>query len=415
MTEHGTGRKAAQTAKTISAADAAHAGHGRGGKCPWASGKVPCGGCCGDTSHYDRTLAAKLKSVRKTLAGVCVPERIVGTDEPMHYRNKVHRVLAPGGRGQVISGIYQAGTHRVIPVENCLIEDERAQAVIADTVELIRRFHFEIYDEDTGRGLMRHCLVRTAHESGELMLVLVAASNFLPGQKEFVREIRRLHPEITTIVLSENRKRTTMVMGDREKVLYGPGYIRDRLCGRTFRISASSFYQINSPQTEKLYREAVRMAGLDGTQTVIDAYCGIGTIGLCAADKAALVLGAELNAQAVSDAVKNIHENNLKNVRILKADAGDFLEILAGKPDTQADRTVLFLDPPRSGATRKFLQSALRLAPARIVYISCGPESLARDLKQLSARYRVEEAEAFDMFPFTNHVETIVLLSRTNS
>lgn len=384
-----------------------------GRKCPWSSGPAPCGGCCGDVSHYEKTLAAKLKSVRKTLTGVCVPGIIVGADEPLYYRNKVHRVLVPGERGQVISGIYQAGTHRVIPVKRCLIEDEKAQAVIADTVELIRKFHYEIYDEDTGRGLLRHVLVHTAHASGELMLILVAASNFLPGQKSFVREILRLHPEITTIVLSENRKRTTLVMGDREKVLYGPGFIRDKLCGRTFRISAGSFYQINSPQTEKLYREAVRMAGLDGTQTVIDAYCGIGTIGLCAADKAALVLGAELNGQAVSDAVRNIHENDLKNVRVLKADAGDFLEILAGKPETQADRTVLFLDPPRSGATEKFLKSALRLAPAKIVYISCGPESLARDLKRLLGRYRVKEAEAFDMFPFTReHVESLVCLER---
>ena len=302
------------------------------GKCPWAAGKAPCGGCSGDVSDYEKTLKKKLSGVRKTLSGVCTPTRIVGADEPLHYRNKVHRVLVPGGRGKVISGIYQAGTHRVIPVDHCLIEDERAQVVIADTVRLIQKFHYEIYDEDTERGMLRHVLVRTAHATGELMLILVSASNFLPGQKNFVKDILRLHPEITTIVLSENRRKTTFVMGDREKVLYGPGFIRDRLCGRTFRISAGSFYQINSPQTEKLYTEAVRMAGLDGTQTVIDAYCGIGTIGLCAADKAGLVLGAELNAQAVSDAIKNIHENDLSNVRVLKADAGDFLEILAGKP-----------------------------------------------------------------------------------
>lgn len=383
------------------------------GKCPWAAGKAPCGGCSGDVSDYEKTLKKKLSGVRKTLSGVCTPTRIVGADEPLHYRNKVHRVLVPGGRGKVISGIYQAGTHRVIPVDHCLIEDERAQVVIADTVRLIQKFHYEIYDEDTERGMLRHVLVRTAHATGELMLILVSASNFLPGQKNFVKEILRLHPEITTIVLSENRRKTTFVMGDREKVLYGPGFIRDRLCGRTFRISAGSFYQINSPQTEKLYTEAVRMAGLDGTQTVIDAYCGIGTIGLCAADKAGLVLGAELNAQAVSDAIKNIHENDLSNVRVLKADAGDFLEILAGKPETQRDKTVLFLDPPRSGATEKFLKSALRLTPARIVYISCGPESLARDLKVLAKKYRVAEAEAFDMFPFTNeHVETLVSLVR---
>jgi 23S rRNA (uracil1939-C5)-methyltransferase len=383
------------------------------GKCPWAAGRYPCGGCSGDTTAYEKTLQVKLEGLKKTLGGVCVPDMIVGADHPLHYRNKVHRVLVSGGRGKVVAGIYQAGTHRVIPVDHCLIEDERAQAVIADTVELIRRFHYEIYNEDTGRGMLRHVLVRTAHATGELMLILVSASNYLPGQKDFVREILRLHPEITTIVLSENRKRTTFVMGEREKVLYGPGFIRDRLCGRIFRISAGSFYQINSEQTEKLYTQAVRMAGLDGTQTVIDAYCGIATIGLCAADKAQLVLGAELNARAVSDAVKNIHENDLTNVRVLKADAGDFLEILAGKPGTERDRTVLFLDPPRSGATEKFLKSALRLAPARIVYISCGPQSLARDLKMLGRKYRVEKATAFDMFPFTKeHVETVTSLIR---
>lgn len=380
--------------------------------CPYARGKNPCGGCSGCILPYEKTLQIKLKRLRETVKGIAEPETIVPSPRPLYYRNKVHRVLT-GAVGHPVAGIYQAGTHRVIPVKHCLIEDESAQVLIADTVKLIAQMRYTIYDEDTGRGQLRHILVRTAHKTGEVMLVLVSAENFLPGAKEFVKRIVHLHPELTSIVLSINPKRTTFVLGDTEKVLYGPGFIRDKLAGRIFRLSASSFYQINSEQTEQLYQKAISLTGLNGKQTVIDAYCGIATIGLVAAKKAGLVLGAELNERAVNDAIRNIHENKVKNVRVLKADAGRFLERLSKNPHADPDNVVLFLDPPRSGATKQFVQSALHLAPGRIIYISCGPESLARDLKILKRKYEIDKMIAFDMFPYAmEHVETLVSLSR---
>ena len=310
----------------------------------------------------------------------------------------------------MISGIYQEGTHFIVPVDECLIEDQRADAIIRDIRGLLKSFKIKTYNEDTGYGLFRHVLIRTGYHSGQIMVVLVLGSPILPSKNNFVKALRKLHPEITTIVLNVNGQKTSMILGEKETVLYGKGYIEDELCGKTFRISSKSFYQVNPVQTEKLYSKAIELAGLTGKERVIDAYCGIGTIGLIASDKAKEVISVELNSDAVRDAIANAKRNGIKNVRFYNNDAGVFMRQMA---DAGESADVVFMDPPRSGSDEKFLSSVLTLHPKKIVYVSCDPTTLARDLKYLTKHgYKARRAIPVDMFPATEHCENCVLLER---
>ena len=310
----------------------------------------------------------------------------------------------------MISGIYQEGTHFIVPVDECLIEDQRADAIIRDIRGLLKSFKIKTYNEDTGYGLFRHVLIRTGYHSGQIMVVLVLGSPILPSKNNFVKALRKLHPEITTIVLNVNGQKTSMILGEKETVLYGKGYIEDELCGKTFRISSKSFYQVNPVQTEKLYGKAIELAGLTGKERVIDAYCGIGTIGLIASDKAKEVISVELNSDAVRDAIANAKRNGIKNVRFYNNDAGVFMRQMA---DAGESADVVFMDPPRSGSDEKFLSSVLTLHPKKIVYVSCDPTTLARDLKYLAKHgYKARCAIPVDMFPATEHCENCVLLER---
>ncbi len=339
--------------------------------------------------------------------------KVIGMEHPYHYRNKVHAVFDRTPDGKIISGIYQEGTHNVINVDSCLIEDETADRIIVDIRGLLKSFKIRIYDEDSQYGLLRHVLIRRGFSSGQVMVVLVLASPILPSKNNFVKALRKLHPEITTVVINVNEKRTNMVLGDRNITLYGKGYIEDELCGFRFRISPSSFYQINPVQTEILYRIAMKYAGLSGKETVIDAYCGIGTIGLIASQNAGTVVGAELNQDAVKDAVINARLNGVKNIYFYNQDASSFITQMA---DSGEHADVLFMDPPRNGSTEEFLRSATTLGPERIIYISCNPETLARDLEYLTTHgYECTKCQIIDMFPFSEHVESIVLLSKLKS
>ena len=359
---------------------------------------------------YREQLAAKQARISELLRPFCRVEPIVGMEEPFHYRNKTHAVLAQDRRGGIISGVYRAGTHEVVPVERCLIENEKADAIIATVRELMHTFRLPVYDEDRRTGLLRHVLIRTAHKTGQILAVLVAAKPELPRKNDFVKALLRAHPEITSVVLNVNARRTSMVLGEQEITLYGPGFIEDELCGRRFRISAQSFYQINSVQTEKLYQKALEFADLKGNETVLDAYCGIGTIGLTAAAHCGQVIGVELNRSAVRDAIANAKRNRIGNARFYCGDAGCFLLERAAR---QEPLDVLLMDPPRSGSDENFLRAVCTLRPQRVVYISCGPDTLARDLKYLTAHgYRAVRAAPFDLFPATEHVETVVLMSR---
>lgn len=371
-----------------------------------------CGGCQLLDIPYKDQLKQKQTQVTKLLKPYCSVEKIVGMENPFHYRNKVHAVFGHKKDGTVISGIYQEGTHFIVPVDECLIEDQRADAIIRDIRGLLKSFKIKTYNEDTGYGLFRHVLIRTGYHSGQIMVVLVLGSPILPSKNNFVKALRKLHPEITTIVLNVNGQKTSMILGEKETVLYGKGYIEDELCGKIFRISSKSFYQVNPVQTEKLYGKAIELAGLTGKERVIDAYCGIGTIGLIASDKAKEVISVELNPDAVRDAIVNAKRNGIKNVRFYHNDAGVFMRQMA-EAGEHAD--VVFMDPPRSGSDEKFLSSVLTLKPEKIVYVSCEPTTLARDLKYLTKHgYKAVRAVPFDMFPATEHVETAVLLQRKN-
>ena len=380
-----------------------------GKRCPV---RKKCGGCSLLEMEYSEQLKRKEDFVRKTLKGIVKPEAIIGMENPWHYRNKIHASFARKRDGSIVSGIYEEGTHRLVPVEDCLIQDERANRIVRDLCGLFESFKIKVYNEDTGYGLVRHVLIRTCHVSGEVMVVLVCVSPVFPSKRNFVNALRKLHPEVTTVVLNVNDRRTSMVLGKRDIVLYGKGYIEDQLCGCTFAVSPQSFYQVNPVQTEILYRKAIEFADLHGTEKVLDAYCGTGTIGLIAAEYAGEVTGVELNPEAVRNAVSNAKRNQRKNIRFVQGDAGEYMQKMAAQRETM---DVVLMDPPRAGSDEAFLSSLVTLAPEKVVYISCNPVTLARDLKYLGKHgYRAKRAVPVDMFPWTaeEHVETVVLLSR---
>ncbi len=379
----------------------------KGRVCPVAS---KCGGCQWIDKDYQEQLTAKETRFRKLMEPFCRPEPIIGMEKPEHYRNKVHAVFGEDRKHNVISGIYEEKSHRIVPVDSCLIENRKADEIIVSVRGLLRSFKIRPYNEDTGYGLLRHVLVRTAQATGEIMVVLVLSSPVLPSKNNFVKALLKLHPEITTIVVNVNDRSTSMVLGDREQVIYGKGYIEDRLCGKTFRISPKSFYQVNPIQAEKLYGKVTEYAGLTGKEVVVDAYCGTGTIGMVAADRAGRVIGVELNPGAVRDARCNAKSNKVKNIEFYQGDAGKLL----GEMAEQRERVDLVLmDPPRSGSSEEFLDSVAKLEVGRVVYVSCNPDTLVRDLKYLRGRgYAVKRCVAVDMFPFTENTECCVLLER---
>ncbi len=369
-----------------------------------------CGGCQYQGLAYPKQLEKKQKNVEALLKKFGKVNPIIGMKEPFYYRNKVHAVFDRDRRGNIISGTYEANSHRVVPIEECLIEDKKCQEIIRTIRGMLKSFKIKTYDEDTGYGLLRHVLVRRGAKSGEIMVVLVLGSPIFPSKNNFVKALRKEHPEITTILLNVNSKKTSMVFGEKESVIYGKGFIRDELCGCTFRISAKSFYQVNPVQTEVLYNKAIEFAALTGKERVIDAYCGIGTIGMIAAKHAKEVIGVELNKDAVRDAKLNAKENNVKNIVFRQGDAGEFMTAMAAAGE-KAD--VVLMDPPRAGSDEAFLSAVVKLAPKKVVYVSCNPETLARDLKYLTRKgYEVRKIQPVDMFGFTVHVETVVLLSQ---
>ena len=250
-------------------------------------------------------------------------------------------------------------------------------------------------------------MVRYGHNTNEYMVVLILSSTMFPSKKNFVKALLKEHPEITTVVMNINNQKTSMILGERSQTIYGKGYINDKLCGINYRLSPESFYQINSSMTEKLYKKAIELADLKSSDKVIDAYSGIGTIGMTAAKKAGSVIAVELNETAVKDAIKNARHEKINNIRFVHGDAGKFMDSYKEAVD------VVFMDPPRAGSSKEFLDSIVRLAPKRVVYISCNPETLDRDLKYLEKReYKVDGIWPYDMFPFTEHVETVVLMSK---
>lgn len=368
-----------------------------------------CGGCQLLNISYHKQIKKKEEQLKKLLKPYCKTEKFIGMEQPLHYRHKVNAAFGRDRKGNIISGTYKEGTHLLVPAEHCLLENEKADAIIRTIRDLLRSFKIKTYDEDTGYGLLRHVLIRIGHATGQIMVVLVLASPILPSKNNFLKALRREHPEITTVVINVNDKRTSMVLGEKEQIIYGQGCIEDVLCGKTFKISPKSFYQVNPVQTEKLYGKALEYAALTGKETVLDAYCGTGTIGLIAAEKAKRVIGVELNKDAVKDAVVNAKRNQVSNIQFYRKDAGEFMLQLAESGDNV---DVVFMDPPRSGSSEQFLNCLVRLRPKKVVYVSCNPETLVRDLKYLVSRgYQVRKAVGVDMFPNTVEIEAVCLLT----
>ncbi len=367
-----------------------------------------CGACSLLALSYEEQLKLKQKRLRQLFGPKMVVEPVEGMSDPLHYRHKVHAVFGMD-RNKPVYGLYEEKSHRIIPVRNCLIEDDRASLIIGEVYSLLPSFRIKTYDERTGYGLLRHVVVRKSHSLGTYMVILVVTNPVFPGKNNFVKALRAKYPEISTIVLNINDRNTTFVFGDRNIPLYGPGYLNDRILGKTFNLSPTAFYQVNPVQTELLYQKAISLAGLTGKETVVDAYCGTGTIGICAHEHAGSVTGVELSSEAVRDGRQNIRLNQAKNVKIYQGDAGEFLRSLAEQGQTV---DVVFMDPPRTGASREFLDSLKLIRPERIVYISCDPSTQKRDLEILASQYNISHIYPFDLFPMTDHVESVVVLTR---
>lgn len=439
-----------------------------------------CGGCSQIDVPYDQQLAVKQAAIEALFAplverggtapsGAEVPSPagpsslvrpILGMDDPQHFRTKIVSPFAPAKkkhslrsmartgragklalrREDILCGMYAAGTHQIIECEECPVEHPVGRRVVAAVRQIMARYGMAPYNEDTGAGFVRHVVVRVGAQSGEVLVTLVTNGREFTGSKNFCKELVRLVPEVTTVVQNINTRQTNVIFGEEEQVLYGPGFILDTLCGLSFRISSNSFFQVNARQTEVLYSTAIALAlgtegvapsrassaeagaggggpqGLARTSPVIlDAYCGTGTIGLVAAAAVpgAQVIGVDSTEAAIADARQNAAHNGIENARFIAQDAGEFMEGYAMLGETV---DIVFMDPPRSGASPEFLQALIKLAPKNIVYISCNPETQVRDASMLiEAGYSIEAVQPVDMFPHTPHVETVVLMTRRKS
>ncbi|HHT66872.1 MAG TPA: 23S rRNA (uracil(1939)-C(5))-methyltransferase RlmD [Erysipelotrichaceae bacterium] len=371
-----------------------------------------CGGCQYQQLDYQAQLKYKTKRVKEALVRIAKVnadvQPCIGMDNPYNYRNKIQVPFAKDRRGVVRFGFYKENTHIIVPIKQCVIEDKRAAPILWDIKLLLEKMNIPVYNEDSGKGILRYVLIRTSYHYDELMVVLVTTSLNFPGQRNFINSLVKKHPEITTVVGNVNSRKTNVVLGSREKVLYGPGHIKEDILGLTFEISASSFFQINPIQVEKLYNAVLNLIDVSKNETVLDAYSGVGTIGLIVAKNARKVISVEVNKSAHKNAVENAKRNKIENIEFICDDAGEYI----AKCDEQID--VVIMDPPRSGSDEKFLSALIRKRIGKIVYVSCDPETLARDIKYLSDYYDVKYVQPIDMFPMTAHVETVVGLCLCN-
>lgn len=368
-----------------------------------------CGGCQFRHMNYAEELEAKRIRVEDALRRLGGAEihvsAILGAEQVDRYRNKAQFPVAKGPR----IGFYRPRSHDVIDVDDCLLQGEAAARLRGAVKEWMAEYSIPAYNERTFTGLVRHVYVRT-NRAGRSLCCLLVNGRGVPREAELVRALRRAEPNLAGIVLGVNEKHNNVILGDSYRTLWGEDFLSDTLCGLTFRLSVPSFYQVNPAQTEVLYGKALEFAGLTGAETVLDLYCGIGTISLVMARKAGMVWGAEVVPQAVDDAIANAQRNHIENARFLCADAGEaarYLEGEGGRPD------VVCVDPPRKGLAEDVVDTIADMGPQRVVYVSCDPGTLGRDVKRFAGRgYTLKKAVAVDMFPRTAHVETVVLLSK---
>lgn len=368
-----------------------------------------CGACQLLNMPYEKQLSFKMANEIKLLGRFCKIDEIIGMDNPCCYRNKSQYAFGVY-KGKTVAGVYQSSTHRIVDIDSCLLTDKKADEIFAVVKKLLKSFKLKPYDEKTGTGFLRHLLVKTGFQSGETMVVLVTAAKEFPKKRSFINALVKNCPYITTVIQNVNSKFTSLVLGDVSEVLFGDGKITEELCGMKFRISPKAFYQINPIQTEILYGKALEFADFKGDEEIIDAYCGTGTIGLIASSKVKSVIGVEINKDTVKDAKENAHLNGVDNIKFFTADAGKFMTELA-ENRTKIDAVIM--DPARAGADIPFLSSLVKLSPEKVIYVSCNPETLARDLRYLTKNgYKVRKIQPVDMFPHTEHIENVVLLKR---
>jgi len=371
-----------------------------------------CGGCSLQHLGYQEQLAVKTDHVRDSLdrEGL-VPETLIpciGMKDPWNYRNKVQMAISEKGK-KVLAGFYEENTRKIVNADACDIQDRRANDIVHTCKHLFMKHKIDPYREDKGTGLVRHVLVKVADGTGEILVVIVTTQESFPGRNNFVTDLRATHPNITSIVQNVNPRVTPIVLGDFERVVYGKGYIDDELMGKRFRISSKTFYQINPKQTKILYEKVIEFAKPKATDTILDAYSGIGTIAIILAGMAAKVHAIELNPSSVKSAIQNARHNGVRNVSFHQGDAVAFMEEMKAEgsvPD------IVVVDPPRQGLDPAFVTALKAVKPPKIVYISCDPETLSRDLNILvKDGYLLRRVQPVDMFCQTAHVETVSLLS----
>ena len=375
-----------------------------------------CGGCSLLHIDYKEQLNMKTYFVEnlffETFNKYYKVNPTLGMKDPWNYRDKNQIVFrnVKGGKSRIASGFYEANSHRLVEFDTCLVQDELSDKIVGIIKELMIKMRYNAFDEDRGTGLIRHVLIKRSASTKEVMVVIVTGSEIFPGCQNFVKALISRCKDITTVIQNINNRKTSAVLGDKEKVLYGKGFITDILLGKKFKISAKSFYQINSSQCEVLYTKALELANLSKSDILFDAYSGVGTIGLIASDKVSKVISVEFVKDAVSDAIQNAKMNNIKNVHFFCDDASNFMKNMAVKKE-KVD--VLIMDPPRKGSDERFLNAAVKLSPKKIVYISCDPRTQVIDLKHLlSNGYQITAIQPVDMFPHTSHIENIVCLIR---
>ena len=374
-------------------------------KCPISTA---CGGCVFQNASYEYELRYKKHKIEEDLKRIghlenVKVEDVIGMDNPEHYRNKIQ---VPFGKENkhVVYGFYKAKTHKIIPVKQCNIEDTKSGPILKNIALLMEKFHIDPYNEDYRTGIIRHVLIRTSLSTNEVMVVLVSNVDTFPGRNNFIKELVTLSPEISTIIFNVNKRDTNVILGESEKTLYGKGYITDEILGLKFNISSKSFFQVNPIQVQKLYGEAIRLADLKKDDVLLDAYAGVATIGLLCAPYVKKVTSVELVKSAVINAHNNAKLNNIQNIEIIEADCTEYINKKLPHFD------VVVMDPPRKGSTPEFLNAIKKIKPNRLIYISCEPSTLARDLEILSDKFTIEKVQPVDMFPRSFHVETIMSL-----
>lgn len=376
-------------------------------KCP-LMGK--CGGCQLLHLPYEKTVEIKKQFVLDCFKKEGIKtsiNKVISAKQHFQYRNKMI-IGFKMQDGKVVSGFYEENSHRIIDLDKCIMHSDLQNEIATYIKQLVKEYKIKPYDEDKKMGILRYVLIREAIYTKEVLVTFVTASEIFPARADITKKLLSKFKEIKTIVQNINPRKTSIVLGEKEKVVFGNGYIEDKLMGLTFKITSKSFYQVNPKQTELLYQEVVDSSKLTKNEVLIDAYSGIGTIGMILSNEAKEVISVENNVQAYKAAIMNAKDNKIKNVYFVNADATEFIDEFS-KEGNKVD--CLVMDPPRTGSTPKFLKNVLKLSPKKVIYVSCGPDTLARDLKILLEKYSIKYVSITDMFCFTKHVETVVVLS----